>query len=1433
MANSSTLNGLCTNDYTIGPVVRGCHNNFDFTLFFEEIALSVVPCSLLLLCIPFRFCQLRRSQVKTRRTAFLLSKVLSISVLAVLQLSQLVLYAIDVGKFASIMPSAASVAFATTLALLFLSYFEHRRTSRPSSLITTFLIVSILFDIARVRSIWLRSVSSTTSRITLVILISKASVLLLELREKRRDLKPPFIKAPPEATANLPNRAVFWWINPLLVRGTKAILSVGDLWETDGQLLSSRLYNSFQSKWRKGFVRKKYSLLTIILRSVFLPLLYAILPRLLLAGFQYSQPVLINRVIDVVEEDRKPAEGNVRLGLIGATALIYLGIAVTNSLYKHSVYRTITMVRGILVSIIFEKSLNLSLLESDGRDAITLANTDVDRICNGLQNMHEIWANVVEIGLAVYLLQLQVGIACIVPVILGTVCTFAAMFASARISKNQSQWNQAVQRRVSAITTTLNSIKNIKFSAMSDSRQQELHSLRVEEIEISKKYRMMNTLTNVISNTPAVLSPVVAFTIAASSPSTGNISVSKVFAALSIINLLCSTVGSLLGAIPAFFSTLGCFQRIQEFLELGECKRFDAQRESLTKFETEKNLPLKHLSSDVNQTYQRLHISAPAKNVPIIQVTHADVSGHIGDEPVLQELSVQILAGSLTVVMGPVASGKSFFLRALLGETHISRGSIKLSSSTMAYCPQNPWLPTRTIRSTITGESNIDQKWYDITVDACALTEDFSQFPDGDGTIIKGGGANLSGGQKQRIALCRALYAKKELLILDDVFTGLDGPSGRRVFDRVFGTNGLCRKSHQTVILATHSVHFASFADTVLIFDAGKITKQGKPSELLLDDSRLEIFPEEDRDNGAFNSGTPSVATRPFISNPVRTVDQADFTRRTGDTTIYAYYFKHIGWADGITFTIMSCLYVFLEKFPQIWLQWWAEDSLGVDQDVFIGVYFLLGILCLSMIGTTIGYFFVYIVPRFVLKFHSSLLQTVMRAPLLFLTSSESGSILNRFSQDIQLVDMSLPPATFITAFNILFCLSEVVLICLGAKYIAAIIPLGLIFAYCVQKFYLLTSRQLRYLEIEAKAPLYAAFIDTIQTLETIRAFGWQTSLRAQFFDLLDMSQRPYYLLYCIQRWLNVVLDLFVAALAVILVTFSVELRDSATAGAVGVALVNVLAFNENIAGLIVAWTNLETSLGAIARLRQFEKDTPTELLEGAKDQSIGRTWPSGGAIEFTNVTAAYSETSSPVLRDVSFSIKPGQHVCICGRTGSGKSTLLQLLLFLLPPPSGSIMIDGVLLSTISPTLLRSRIIAVSQDSIQPISTLRMHLDPDAQHSTAAILCVLTRFDLAARFSNLDEDISSTTLSAGQAQLMSLVRAVLRRRACAEQKSGVLLLDEATSALDKETERMVIGVIREKFQSWTVLSIVHREYLVKEFDAIIRVEDGRVVMSEA
>jgi len=167
----------------------------------------------------------------------------------------------------------------------------------------------------------------------------------------------------------------------------------------------------------------------------------------------------------------------------------------------------------------------------------------------------------------------------------------------------------------------------------------------------------------------------------------------------------------------------------------------------------------------------------------------------------------------------------------------------------------------------------------------------------------------------------------------------------------------------------------------------------------------------------------------------------------------------------------------------------------------------------------------------------------------------------------------------------------------------------------------------MRLLQIEAKAPLYNRFIETVSGLATIQAFGWQRRLQSSTYDLIDTSQRPFYLLFCIQLWVNLVLNLIVAGLAIVLVAFIVGLADETNAGFVGVALVTIMNFNMSLTNLVKYWTMLETSMGAIARTKRFVQDLEAES-EPDTPVELDPCWPRQGRIEISNLTVSYGYLS-------------------------------------------------------------------------------------------------------------------------------------------------------------------------------------------------------------
>jgi ATP-binding cassette subfamily C (CFTR/MRP) protein 1 len=198
----------------------------------------------------------------------------------------------------------------------------------------------------------------------------------------------------------------------------------------------------------------------------------------------------------------------------------------------------------------------------------------------------------------------------------------------------------------------------------------------------------------------------------------------------------------------------------------------------------------------------------------------------------------------------------------------------------------------------------------------------------------------------------------------------------------------------------------------------------------------------------------------------------------------------------------------------------------------------------------------------------------------------------------------------------------SIALISVGSSYMASSIPVAVFALYWIQRFYLRTSRQLRLLDLETKTPLYQHFTETLEGVATIRAFGWQEHFDQIAFKKLNDSQRPYFQLYCIQRWLSLVLGLLVAGLAIILISLALTVPEKSSGGSLGVALTSILSFNMALTILISGWTDAETSLGSVARTESFEKHTPVEQ-DPLDPLEPGPEWPAG-SVDVTNLGFTY-----------------------------------------------------------------------------------------------------------------------------------------------------------------------------------------------------------------
>lgn len=154
------------------------------------------------------------------------------------------------------------------------------------------------------------------------------------------------------------------------------------------------------------------------------------------------------------------------------------------------------------------------------------------------------------------------------------------------------------------------------------------------------------------------------------------------------------------------------------------------------------------------------------------------------DREALKNVSFTAYKGELTCIVGRVGAGKSSFLQSILGDLWKIKGSVEVRGTT-AYASQQTWILNATVKENIVFGYRYDSEFYEKTVAACALLDDFAQLPDGDETVVGERGISLSGGQKARVSLARAVYARADVYLFDDVLSAVDSHVGRHIIDNV------------------------------------------------------------------------------------------------------------------------------------------------------------------------------------------------------------------------------------------------------------------------------------------------------------------------------------------------------------------------------------------------------------------------------------------------------------------------------------------------------------------------------------------------------------------------------------------------------------------------------------------------------------------------
>ncbi|XP_055636691.1 multidrug resistance-associated protein 1-like isoform X6 [Toxorhynchites rutilus septentrionalis] len=1127
--------------------------------------------------------------------------------------------------------------------------------------------------------------------------------------------------------------------------------------------------------------------------------------RFVLTIFFFVCPFLLRQIL---RTDHQPSTAECHFYVI-SIFLVSIAIAALNGQYMYETQKIGLKIKSILMVLIYEKSLRL---KSAAKSHVTLLTLDSSRFVDLLPNLHLIWSGPLIIFISVVGLLAILGKSAWIGIFVMITTIYSTKRITDRFQLLQKELMDRRDPRIASTTEALGMIRQIKYFCWEGFFQRRILRQREHELQVLSRIVYWDAGKYLLGVASPFLVSLATFGLMILIGHAALLTLESVFVSIVLFNILKYPLSVLPILSSTWTATRASVDRINEFLKGEELQLLPMQHARV-----EANAP-KLSESDALQVCQKVSRS-PAVS---IERTNFSVDGKV----VLQDIELQLQKSSFVVITGPVGSGKSSLLLAILGEMDQS-GGVTSSSGQIAYAAQEPWILHASIRDNILFDAQFDQGFYDEVIRACALVPDLEILVDGDATLLGEKGINISGGQKQRIALARAIYSRAELYLLDDPLCSVDTVVSECIYHKVFSKKGLL--AGKSVVLVTQRQDHFEDADCILLLADGRITEKNSYSSYLkkypvVGSANLEET-EQDEDDLNTDRRKPQHAQNGTSSSACS---------KKVSPKMYLQYLVMLGWFPTIVIIVLNIAIPICDIYSTIWLAKWSIINHKVklpEDDFYLCIYsvFIVGLSFFLALNSTVTTSQGVRVAR---KLHNRLLCNIIHQQMTFFDSNTSGQILNRFSSDLDVVDSKISTnfRDFLTNFGSV--LSILVLFCANTSLYMVIILALVVTIYCwLLVYHLDTSRQLRRLEASSRSPIILHYNESREGRTTIRAFRQEDRFRNEFMAILDRHQYYSYLYLVSSRWLGVRLELIGAVVVYFVAMLAIQNQATIGASNVGVSISYALRLIPLLNALVRITVLLEENATSLERIDQYlnEKD---ELKLSKEEHQVSADWPTQGKIEFANFSMNY-HANSVAVKNVSLQINAKEKIGIVGRTGAGKSSLISALFRLHPSyTTGSITIDGININRIGLEKLRRSLSIIPQNPLLFSGTLRENLDPFGDQSSDAELwralecCNLKQLvaELPNQLNTIIDERGSN-LSVGQKQLLCLARGIL-------QNTRIVILDEATSSMDVDTETMVRQVFLRAFRDCTVLIISHRKNVIQHVDKMLCMRRGQAVKFE-